>query len=89
LSSLCLSKFRIHSTRDASLTRRVQAACRIFEYNKILKQALFSSASFAAHPLNPLDVAPRNFELRVRFFPFGVVRPKVAIGKKSGALKFD
>jgi hypothetical protein len=55
--------------RDASLTRRVQAACRIFEYNKILKQALFSSASFAAHPLNPLDVAPRNFELRVRFFP--------------------
>src|SRR5260370_10271584 len=36
---------------------------------------LFASASFAAHALNPLEIAPRNSELGVRFFPFGVVIP--------------
>jgi hypothetical protein len=37
---------------------------------------------WARDRLIPLDIAPMNFELRVRFFPFGVVAPDV--GKGAG-----
>jgi hypothetical protein len=41
--------------------------------------ALFSSASVELDPLNPLEIAPRNSELGVRFFSFGVVIPIITV----------
>src|SRR5215469_6966151 len=38
----------------------------LLEFNQ--SDALFSSASVALDPLNPLEIAPRNSELGVRFF---------------------
>jgi hypothetical protein len=32
------------------------------------------------HPLIPLDIALRTFEVRVEFFPFGVVAPLRPVG---------
>ena len=65
---LCFTKFSIHSSRDASLTRRLQAARRIFDYRRILCNLWANFLStIPICPPEPKSTEPKGRHRRIRY----------------------